>query len=279
MVVLPGSTGEAQRPAVQRLMESALHGTRASAVLMDASDGNLLASYGPLDVASAPGSTLKPLVLQTALAAHVLTDRSTVLCRGDLVIDGHNLACTHPRDVLAMDARLALSNSCNTYFATLAERMPASVLLRGLRSYGLSPSTRAESPDKRALLALGVEGVVVTPRRLAAAYREMAQRLAPADAVRDGLLDSVQTGMAHAAYIDSLPAGVQLGGKTGTMHDRSDPIGDGWFAGVVFREGRAQEVLVLRLPGGNGADAARLAQRILRAQLVSEAKPTETTSR
>jgi cell division protein FtsI/penicillin-binding protein 2 len=260
-------------------MESTLRGTGASAILLDGADGRTLASYGPIDAAHAPGSTLKPLVLQTALSAHVLTDRETILCRGELFIGGHNLACTHPHGILRMDARLALSNSCNTYFATLAARIPAPALLRGLRSYDLSPSSSALSPDKRALLALGVEGIVVTPRQLATAYREMAWRFVPVDAVREALLDSVDTGMAHAAYIDRLPAGVRLGGKTGTMHSNSDPLGHGWFAGDVFRGHRVQEVLVLCLPGGNGADAARLAQRILEAQLVPKSEETEKTLR
>jgi cell division protein FtsI/penicillin-binding protein 2 len=260
-------------------MESALRGTGASAVLLDVSEGKMLASYGAIDAASAPGSTRKPLVLQTALAAHVMTDRSATLCRGSLIIAGHNLACTHPRGILRMDARLALSNSCNTYFATLAERMSPSLLLHGLQHYGLSPSATGDSPANRALLALGVEGIVVTPRQLAMAYRLLAQRFTLGDAVRDGLLDSVSTGMAHAASVDGLPSGVRLGGKTGTMHTSADPLGHGWFAGVVFREDYAQEILVVCLPRGNGADAAHLAHRILAAQLVPNAEQTEKTSR
>ena len=106
------------------------------------------------------------------------------------------------------------------------------------------------------MLVLGVSGIAVSPTQIASAYRKLALELdnprAPTvlSPVREGLRDSVRYGMANNAAIP----GIDIAGKTGTSND------GGWFAGVgSFAQ--EQIVLVIHLPRGNGADAARLAQR------------------
>jgi cell division protein FtsI/penicillin-binding protein 2 len=244
-------------------LQRALAGTHASALVLRAADGRVLASYGPQSILAAPGSTLKPFILDAALTARVIGQDATIHCDGHLVIQGHNLACTHPRDIVDLDARQALANSCNTYFAALARRMSAENLRQGLRSYDLALSQhnlQLDAPDNRALLALGLQGVRTSPRQLALAYRKLALAVPPASPIRAGLLQSVQTGMAHAAFIP----GLILAGKTGTV---DDPGGrsHGWFAGILYRGDPASAVpstvLVIYLPSGNGNDAAALARR------------------
>ena len=89
---------------------------------------------------------------------------------------------------------------------------------------------------------LGLTGVTVSPQQMALAYRKLAlQWQSP---VREGLRDSVTYGMAHNAAVQ----GMEIAGKTGTTSH-------GWFAGIG-----QQLVVVIYLPRGNGADAARLAQ-------------------
>jgi len=244
-------------------LQRALAGTHASATVVRVADGHVLASYGPQAILAAPGSTLKPFVLDAALKGRVINTVATIHCDGHLVIQGHNLACTHPRDIVMLDAQEALANSCNTYFATIARRMSAANLREGLRSYGFDPTQRnlqLDHPDNRALLALGVEGIRTSPLQLALAYRKLALALPLASPIRAGLLQSVQTGMAHAAFIP----GLKLAGKTGTV---DDPGGrsHGWFAGIVYSGEPASAlpstVLAIYLPSGNGNDAAGLARQ------------------
>jgi cell division protein FtsI/penicillin-binding protein 2 len=202
--------------------------------------------------------------MATALRAHVMTERDTVACHGKLTVAGHNLACSHPRDVTVLDAREALANSCNTYFATMARRMSAETLAEGLRGFGVVPTHTPRDADDRVLMALGLQGTSVSPVLLAEAYRKLALAMnAPDDhaarVVEEGMVQSVQTGMAHAARVE----GTALGGKTGTV---DDPGGrsHGWFAGIVFDAGaKAQRVVVVFVPNGNGNDAAALAKRVV----------------
>lgn len=239
-------------------------------MVIDAQSGRLIAKYGRIDSVSSPGSTLKPFVLRIALSSHLVDVRTRIACSGTMRLGQHDLACTHPRTVTVLDARQALANSCNTYFATVAQRMRTADLVDGLRRYGMVPMRVPESPDERILLALGLAGVAVSPRQLAEAYRRLATDLEDgnddaAAAVREGLLESVTSGMAHAAQTE----GVVLAGKTGSAHDRTLAGQHGWFAGVVFADGKrrraAAQVLVVAVPGGNGNDAAMLARRVLQA--------------
>ena len=265
VVLLFGLPVRAQWSSSQPLND-VLHGTRVSAVVVDVQTGTIAESYGKAESAAAPGSTLKPFVLKAALDAGILEEHTTVHCRGVLVVKGHNLACVHPRDVTIIDARQALASSCNTYFATLAERMGPGTLSRALRPYGLQPSGSVATPEDRVLLALGVEGIKTTPIQLAMAYRQLALALQSQNsrsnaAVRDGLMQSVETGMAHAASV----GGMAIGGKTGSVDATNGQPGHGWFAGILFRsegpEARATQVLVIYVPGGNGYDAASLARQ------------------
>ncbi len=81
-----------------------------------------------------------------------------------------------------------------------------------------------------------------------------------AGVVRDGLVASVETGVAHAAFVP----GLTVTGKTGTVDVVGSGRSHGWFAGVVYGAGgRAERVIVVYVPNGNGRDAAALARRVL----------------
>jgi len=247
-------------------LDNVLHGKSVSAVVVDVQSGAIIASYGEVESAAAPGSTLKPFVLKAALDAGIIEEHTAIHCRGKLIVKGHNLACVHPRDITILDARQALANSCNAYFATLADRMDSGTLSKALRAYGMQPSGSLAMQEDRALLALGVEGVMTTPVQLALAYRQLALALQDQStrsnaAVRDGLMQSVETGMAHAASVE----GMAIGGKTGSVDGVRGQINHGWFAGILYSgegpQARATQVLVICVPGGNGNDAASLARQ------------------
>jgi stage II sporulation protein D len=242
----------------QAALSSALRATPAVGVVVDLKTGQFLATVRAANQPSAPGSILKPLFLAGALEQHEVLPQTTVFCRRNLrIVDGvheYKLPCTHPQSDVAFAAQEALAYSCNQYFAALADRIPTQQLAAILQHYGLpgppSPLTR----EQKQLLVLGVAGIAVSPTQMAAAYRKLFLELdkAQGDAVGQGLKDSVRFGMAHNAAIP----GVEVAGKTGTT------TGGGWFAGSAPL-GRQHVIIVIYLPRGNGADAARLAQHFL----------------
>ena len=141
-------------------------------------------------------------------------------------------------------------------FAELADRIPPAKASAILEHYGLGQTPIPQSREQKELLVLGVAGIAVSPAQMAVAYRKLALELdqGKAPAVREGLKDSVSYGMAHNAAV----TGMEIAGKTGTAGDGAQGRSHGWFAGTGYL-GSEEVVMVIYLPGGNGADAARLA--------------------
>ena len=243
----------------QSALTSALQGTPAVGLVVDVPTGRQLAVVKATNERHAPGSILKPLFLAAALEQHEVQPETTVFCRRSLHIsDGPrewNLACTHPQSEVAFAAKEALAYSCNRYFAELADRIPPAQAAAILAHYGLGPAPVPRNREQKELLVLGVAGISVSPAQMAFAYRKLALALdqAKAPAVRQGLRDSVSYGMAHNAAVP----GMEIAGKTGTA-DGAEGQSHGWFAGTGYLD-HEQVVIVIYLPHGNGADAARLA--------------------
>jgi cell division protein FtsI/penicillin-binding protein 2 len=190
-------------------------------------------------------------------------------------VAGHRLACSHP-PAPPFDAQEALTWSCNSYFAAVARSLQPGELGRLLRPTGLlgptgfaHPEAIAEfrepnSPDSQQLALLGINGVLVTPLELAAAYRWLALELAAhsdsdaARVVRAGLQDSASFGMAGQASL----GGIAVLGKTGTADGTSSSRNHGWFAGLAPAQ-NSQVVILVFLRTGRGADAAHLAGHLL----------------
>ena len=266
LVSLPGSTLHPQSISrqAQYALDHAMRGTDAVAVVLDSKTGRLIAEVRQnYSVKSTPGSVLKPLFLMQALQRGLVFPETTARCNRTLRIAGRNLECTHPQSEVVFDAEQALAYSCNSYFADLARRFTPEDALTAVKSLGLPESSIVRAPtnlEQMQLFVLGLEGISITPMQLAVAYRELANELtslppdSPMQAVARGLDDSVAYGMAHNAYVDGLP----IAGKTGTASDPGRPWTHGWFAGFApVRSPRV--VVVVYLPRGNGADAARLA--------------------
>jgi cell division protein FtsI/penicillin-binding protein 2 len=246
--------------------------------LLDVNTGRLLAALR-LDEAArtlaAPGSTLKPLVLYRLLAAGRWSPKHRVSCSRHLTIAGHRLDCTHP-PAPPFDASEALTWSCNSYFAEVARTLEPGELGQILRPTGLLGVTglareeaaaefrEPHTADDTQLALLGVEGVRVTPLELAQAYRWLALELAAhydtgaSQVVRAGLQDSASFGMAGQVSL----GGVPVLGKTGTAEGAATNQTHGWFAGLA-PAGKPLVVVVVYLPAGRGADAARVAGELL----------------
>jgi penicillin-binding protein 2 len=250
----------------------------ARIVVVDAATGRLLASNRLAEAArtlATPGSTVKPLALYGLMAEGRWDPARRVACTRTLSIAGHSLNCSHPR-ADPMDARQALTWSCNTYFAAVAGTLTPGELRRLLAPTGLLGATGLASgeataefrdprtADEARLALLGVEGLRVTPLELAMAYRWLAAQLgghpesAAAQTVRAGLSDSASFGMAGAAAL----GGVAVAGKTGTANAEGGSQSHGWFVGLAPADA-PRVVVVVYLPAGRGADAARVAAELL----------------
>lgn len=265
--------GPAASPAsgadVAAALASALRGTQASGVVVDAGTGAVLASYGREWAGTpshSPGSTLKPLLLEYALDHDIVRAEMQVYCHRDLRIAGRLLRCTHPADQPVFTAETALAESCNTWFAQLGRRFTGPQLEAALRVAGLRHSSMNDATaEKRGLAVLGLAGVRISPLELARAYRGLLMRVPPDGVVMRGLKASVEYGMANQARIP----GATLIGKTGTASDSGEAWTHGWFAGAI--PGRF--IVVLYVPQGDGGTAAVLAQSLFRATITDGARP------
>jgi peptidoglycan glycosyltransferase len=251
-IILMTACAHAASP-VGAALADAFKGTQASALVVDWKTGAVRASVG-VARRGAPGSVLKPLLLEYALEHGVVRAETKVYCRRDLHVGARILPCTHPADQPVFDAERALAESCNTWFAELAKRMTGVQLDEALGAAHLAHvPMRGASVEQRELAVLGLQGVTATLEELARAYRALLQAL-PADGiVARGLEDSVSFGMANPAAV----RGLKILGKTGTASDLGEAWTHGWFAGAM--PGRM--VLVVYVPHGDGGTAARLAQK------------------
>ena len=250
----------------------------ARIVVLDLSTGHLLAASNLADAArtlAAPGSTLKPLILYGLLTGGHWNPQTRIACNRDTVIEGRKLACSHP-PAPPFDAREALTWSCNTYFAAVARTLQPGTLGELLRTSGVLGSTGLFTPEASAyfreprttaeeqLSFLGLAGIRITPLELAAAYSRLAVDMAShpdsgaTRTVMAGLRDSATFGMAS----DAGDGEIAVAGKTGTAEGATTSQTHGWFVGLAPAQ-HPRIVLVVYLPAGRGADAARIAGKIL----------------
>jgi cell division protein FtsI/penicillin-binding protein 2 len=278
-LILIGSSRSApaqiNRQLVEEALQFALKGTQAVGVVVNVSDGHLLAAVRPQEGAmlrASPGSILKPIFLAGAIEANRVSPHMQVFCRRDLNIAGRSLPCAHPQTDISFQAEDALAYSCNTYFADLAHRLTPEQAMATLQRYGLAHRTHlfpAEADSKLLLpanvaqlqlLILGLDGVMVAPAQVAVAYRKLVTQLNDSrsasglEAVRLGLRDSVRYGMAHNADV----IGMEILGKTGTASNPGQSWTHGWFAGSASIKDQKIAVVIYN-PRGNGADAAHRA--------------------
>ncbi len=258
-----------------------MNGKSGTAVVIDTRTGKVLAAFHPETAArrlALPGSAIKPFTLLALLRANKVSGQTALMCKRTLVVDGHELDCTHPDVKQPLDAATALAYSCNSYFATVALRLtPAELresLLKDGFSYpsGLVPNDAAGSvelamtPAELQLQAIGEWGVRVTPLELLRGYQQLAQlslqrdvKLSP---LFDGLAGSVSYGMGHLAQPD---AEMKVAGKTGTSLVEEGAWRHGWFVGYAPSDHPEVAVVVFLEKGYGPSDAATVAQRIFAA--------------
>ena len=214
----------------------------AAVVLIEIGSGRVIRQEGDVTRRVAPGSTIKPFVLQaTAL-------RPERPCGRKLRLAGRRMDCIHPILAAPLSAREALAYSCNFYFANLAQSIDPVHLAGVLRSFGFDVSRTPGSMEERQLAALGEFGLTTTPMDLARAYAKLAVIGVP------GLQEAVEVGTAQRAAVD----GLAISGKTGTTRGYS------WFAGFAPSEKPRVAIVVLSGEGTGASSAAPEAARVLR---------------
>lgn len=121
------------------------------------------------------------------------------------------------------------------------------------------------SLEEQQLAVLGISNIRVTPLELALSYRWLANEMVKhsdsmaAQTVSAGLRDSADFGIASSAGA----GGASVLGKTGTAEGTQSGRTHGWFAGLTPAQD-PQVVIVIYVPTGRGADAARVAGEMVR---------------
>src|SRR5947209_13061047 len=77
-----------------------------------------------------------------ALRAGTLDEETRVFCRGRYKHEEFKINCSHPRYKSAFDPAQALANSCNYFFAHVAESLDGDSFTRTLREFGFGARTR-----------------------------------------------------------------------------------------------------------------------------------------
>jgi penicillin-binding protein 2 len=214
---------------------------------------------------------MKPFTLMALVDAGLLTEDTGLMCPMKVRIGTHVLDCSHPATTGPMDAVRALAYSCNYFFTNLAARLPLDALPREFSQFGLASVTgkwsteipgsiqAPKSVPQVQLMAVGEEGIRVTPLGLAEAYRGLVRPLRDPLSVTPGLrlaLKGMEAVVSNGTATSAASRNVEVAGKTGSL------AGHGWFVGFAPAE-RPEIVLVIFVEQGTGGkDAAPLAGRI-----------------
>ena len=194
------------------------------------------------------GSLVKPF---TALAYS--GEYPEFICHG--ASDGCWLAHGHGR----LKFREAVARSCNAYFLNLARGVDPATLAVVTSKFGI-PAPSANSAEAR--IGLGKDWGI-PPVALARAYAELAARASEprVAAILAGMREAVRSGTATGLGRDTIVLA-----KTGTapcIAERAH-AGDGFIV-VLDPADAPRTVLLVRVHGVPGAEAAKSAARVLRA--------------
>ena len=227
-----------------------------SFLLLDAQTGAVLASHWDDPEKPVPvGSLVKPFVALAYGEQHSF-QYPTHVCRGAAT------GCWLPRGHGKVNLSSAIAHSCNSYFRALASGMTAAAVSPVATRIGLE----IPSEDLRGAQLVGLGNHwSIAPLNVARAYLELLRR-------RDQPgVQQILAGMAAAAEegtgaeVDRALAYQKALIKTGTAsctHARHAP-GDG-FTVALFPAERPEILLLVRVHGVPGAEAAKTAGKMLR---------------
>jgi cell division protein FtsI/penicillin-binding protein 2 len=302
-----GRVGRAVRTTLDRRVQLAAEralssrSDEAALVAMKAGSGDLLAvanrpTESSFDRATRgrypPGSTFK-VVSTAALLRSGLRTNETVNCPATVTIQGRSFRNFEGSAAGAVPFSQDFTQSCNTAFISLANRLSPTALTRAGRDYGLGRSLKGlplpapaaqvppgRTPVERGAAMIGQHEILASPMSMAgvaatvAAGRWHAPRLLASDPRRAGprlprgeratlarLMRAVVTSGTGTA-LSGIPGGPA--GKSGTAEygGGNPPPTHAWF--IAYRRGLAVAVLVENGRSG-GSVAAPLAAAFFRA--------------
>lgn len=218
------------------------------------STNEVLAEHQPahLETRVLPGSVAK--VVTTLAALEQGQGDLLVHCPLRLTRHGRALDCVHAPRAAPFTLVEALAHSCNTYFAQLGDRLDVAAWQRLATRLGVPASEGDVPPD---LVALGLEGPTasstVWQRVVARARTDVSIPVEHRRLLDAGLRLAVREGTA----VDVADAWTQTLAKTGTVVARGASEG----LAIVLRPEDDLD-LVVRVRGGAGRDAARVAKEV-----------------
>jgi cell division protein FtsI/penicillin-binding protein 2 len=223
---------------------------------LDANSGSMLASHWQnSDTGIGLGSLVKPFAALAYAETHNFV-YPVFSCRG------RASGCWQRRPHGMLDITSAISMSCNSYFQKLAMEVDPAQLLSVAQTFGLPPPQNNLTPSS--LVGLG-DKWKISPLQMARAYAELYRRRDQQGVpeLLAGMSRSARrgTGAAVGRELNSSEMFV----KTGTApctHGQHDAI-DG-FVVVLLPSEDAPTVLLVRVHGVAGAEAAETAGRALR---------------
>lgn len=203
------------------------------------------------------GSLFKLVAARAALDQGVLSPDARLACPRSVEVRGRRLDCVHPDLGRPLDVVDAVAHSCNHFFVRLAERLDARQLDETLARLARSTLPPYESAPL-ALRVLGLAGPRLSMRTWLRVVMSASTPAHPGDShaalLRRAMFLAVEEGSA-AALAD---AGRATLAKTGTaVSDAGQQEGR-----VVAWRPDVDEAIVVRVAGGAGRDAARVAAAV-----------------
>ncbi len=166
---------------IQKIVEDELSGKEGAIVVMNPSNGEILAmasrpafdpnilsgrlsrgeweeflQTGPFFESKAfqsmypPGSTFKPVIAAAALEEKLIQPKDTLYCPGHYTLGSHVFRCWHARGHGQTDMAEAIINSCNVYFYKLGSRAGIRNIADYARRFGFGTPTGIDLPAEAA---------------------------------------------------------------------------------------------------------------------------------
>ena len=147
-----------------------------------------------------PGSTFKVVTAAAGLESGVITPETTINAPGSIIDEGHELANDFNQDWGSISLDTALTNSVNTWFGQLGQKVGQNKLFTTMEKFGFGSTPPLDLPEDE-MLASGVVGE----------HNEILRRNDPVDLARVAI--GQERLLATPLQIAMVAAGVANGGK------------------------------------------------------------------
>jgi cell division protein FtsI/penicillin-binding protein 2/regulator of extracellular matrix RemA (YlzA/DUF370 family) len=299
-----------------RLREAAIDamdGRPGAVVIMEVGTGRIRAMTGEetaVEWAFPPGSLIKLVTAWKAMEEGTLSPGKRFVCTGSARFSETEYPCWYPPGHGDLDLVHGIAYSCNLYFLSLGDTVPADTTYRGLAELGFGKKTGVNLPGEAAgrvsppggpgrdYLIGNTDTVTATPLQvitylsalvnggsvwvpavtgssdeIASFSPRLARRIdasRAAPVIAKGMRDAVRYGTATMAAVERH----EVMGKTGTGTLLGVPWEThGWFLGFAPAEAPEIAIVVFLYRGMGGEDAAPVAREVFREYFEEGANP------